>query len=93
MFGSHCLYCDGIAFAIVADQAIYLKADVVNRPAFTARGLSPFRPFPDQDVVMQYYPAPAETFESLDGLREWAGAAVAAGTRANKSPTKQKQGV
>ena len=93
MFGGHCLYCDGITFAIVADQAVYLKADAVNRPAFTARGLSPFRPFPDQDLVMQYYPAPAETFESLDGLREWAGSAVAAGTRSKKSPTKRKQRV
>ncbi len=91
MFGGHCLYCNGIVFALVADQAVFLKVDAVNRPAFEALGLSPFRPFPDQDAVMQYYPAPAETFETLDGLREWAGGAIAAGQRAKK-PAKKKAG-
>ena len=92
MFGGHCLYCNGIVFALVADQAVYLKADEVNRPAFEALGLKPFRPFPDSDVVMKYYPAPAETFESADGLGEWAGGAVAAGRRSGK-PAKRKKAV
>ncbi len=90
MFGGHCLYCDGITFALVAGQSVYLKADEVNRPSFEARGLSPFRPFPESEVVMQYYPAPAETLESLDGLREWASGAVAAGVRAQKRKSKSR---
>ena len=93
MFGGHCLYCNGIVFALVAGQAIYLKVDALNRPAFEARGLAPFRPFPDSGMVMQYYPAPAETFESLEGLREWAGGAVAAGERSKKKPPKAKKAV
>ena len=84
MFGGHCLYCNGIVFALVAGQAVYFKVDAINRPAFEALGLSPFRPFPDSDAVMQYYPAPAETFESPDGLEKWAGGAVAASQRAKK---------
>ncbi|MBY0503146.1 MAG: TfoX/Sxy family protein [Bryobacteraceae bacterium] len=88
MFGGHCLYCNGITFALVAGQAVYLKADDVNRPQFEARGLAPFRPFPDSDMVMKYYEAPAEMFESLEGLREWAGAAVAAGERAKQPKRK-----
>lgn len=89
MFGGHCLYCNGIVFALVAHQTVYFKVDAVNRPAFEAGGLAPFRPFADSDAVMQYYPAPAETFESLDGLRHWAGGAVAAGQR---SKAKRPQG-
>ena len=93
MFGGHCLYCNGIVFALVADQAVYLKVDAVNRQAFEARGLAPFRPFPNSEATMQYYPAPAETFESLDGLREWAGGAVAAGQRSHvKRPQKKRIG-
>jgi DNA transformation protein len=90
MFGGHCLYCDGTVFALVAGQAVYLKVDGVNRPSFEALGLEPFRPFDDQDMVMQYYPAPAETFESLEGLREWAGGAIAASLRKQQRPRKKK---
>lgn len=32
MFGSHGLYHEGLMFAIVMDQRLYLKADEVNRP-------------------------------------------------------------
>ena len=82
MFGGHCLYANGVTFALVAGHELYLKADLLNRPDFEARGLTPFRPFPDQDLVMQYYAAPPELFESLEGLRQWAGGAIAAGKRA-----------
>lgn len=90
MFGGHCLYCNGIVFALLADQSLYLKVDAANRPAFEALGLTPSRPFPDSDLVMQYYPAPAETFDSPEGLRRWAGGAVAAGLRAKKPAKKTR---
>ncbi len=88
MFGGHCLYCDGFVFALLAHQTLYLKVDDVNRPAFAARGLEPFRPFEDQNMTMSYYAAPADTFESEDGLREWAGGAVAASRRAKQAKPK-----
>ncbi len=90
----HCLYCNGIVFALVAHQAVNLKVDAANRQAFEARGLAPFRPFPDSEATMQYYLASAETFESLDGLREWGGGAVAAGQRSQaKRPQIGKKAV
>lgn len=82
MFGGHCIYCDGVVFALHADGAIFLKVDDENRAKFEARGLRPFRPFEDKNTVMQYYQAPAEMFENDDDLREWAGSAVEAGRRA-----------
>jgi len=92
MFGGHGLYCDGIFFALVANNAVFLKADDVNRPDFETLGLKPFRPFEDQLVVMQYYEAPAEMFEDADALKHWAGGAVAAGIRAQgkKKPKKKR---
>lgn len=82
MFGGHGLYCDGVFFALVANSALFLKADDNNRPEFEAHGLKPFRPFENKEGVMQYYEAPAEMFEDPELLKQWAGGAVAAGVRA-----------
>ena len=82
MFGGYCLYCNGVVFALVARDTLYLKADGQTRPDFEAAGLPPFRPFPDRPEVMQYYQAPAEFFEDGDALLRWGRAAVAAGRRA-----------
>lgn len=82
MFGGHCLYCDGVVFALVASQELFLKVDAVTKPAFEAIGSEPFRPFPDKPEVMQYYPPPPEFFDNSDVMLEWGRAAVAAGRRA-----------
>ncbi len=91
MFGGHCFYCEGVAFAIAHADVLYLKTDDLNRPMFLERGIEPFRPFADQSISVQYYPAPAETFESREGLEQWAGAAYQAGLRA-ASKKKQPKG-
>jgi DNA transformation protein and related proteins len=88
MFGGWCLYCDGFVFALVADGALFLKGDSHNIPAFEARGLQAFRPFPDKPDVMKYFQAPPEIFEDDDALREWGGGAVAA---ARRSKSKKKK--
>jgi len=82
MFGGHVLYCDGIVFALIAANTLYLKADEINRPQFEAAGLEAFRPYENLDAVMQYYLAPAELFESIEGIEDWARGAVEAGRRA-----------
>lgn len=92
MFGGHCLYCDGVVFALVANNALFLKADDVNRGGFEARGLRAFRPFEDQDAVMSYYEAPPEIFEDSDAMRDWCGGAVAAGRRAQARKKAKKRG-
>ncbi len=84
MFGGWCLYCNGIVFALIADGAVFLKGDAANIPDFAARGLAPFRPFPDQDLVMKYFQAPPEIFEDSDAMRHWCGGAIAAGARGRK---------
>jgi DNA transformation protein and related proteins len=88
MFGGWCLYCDGTVFAIVADGALFLKGGEENIPQFVARGLKPFKPFPDRDDVMKYYQAPPEIFEDPEAMREWCGGAIAAG---REHPKKKKR--
>ena len=82
MFGGHCLYCDGIVFALVASQVVSLKVDDGNRAAFEALRLEPFRPFEDRPEVMQFYPPPPEFYDNADVMLEWGRAALEVGRRA-----------
>ena len=89
MFGGYCMYCDGIVFALVANQALFLKADDENRSGFEARGLKAFRPF-ERSETMSYYESPPEVFEDSDAMKQWCGGAVEAGRRAQSKKTKKK---
>jgi len=81
MMGGHVLYCNGVVFALLASNTLYLKADDITRPNFEKIRSKPFQPFPDQPGTMQYYPPPPEFFEDPDVMREWGSAAVEAGGR------------
>jgi len=83
MMGGHILYCDCTVFALIANNALYLKADDQTRPRFEALGLKAFQPFPDKGG-MSYYQPPAEFFEDESSMMEWGRAAVSAGLRAKK---------
>jgi DNA transformation protein len=82
MMGGNTLYCDGVVFALVGRNALYLKADSVTRPRFESLGLVAFRPSPDNPGTMQFYEPPAEFFEDSDVMKDWGRAAVEVGRRA-----------
>lgn len=82
MFGGHTLYCDGIPFALLADNTLFLKVDDLTRGQYESRGLRAFQPFPDKPGTMQYYPPPPEFFEDTAVRDRWGRAAVEAGRRA-----------
>ncbi|MBI1789944.1 MAG: TfoX/Sxy family protein [Acidobacteria bacterium] len=92
MMGGHTLYCDGVVFALVDDDTVYLKADDKNRPQFEAHGLAAFCPDPAKpQCTMSYHLAPPEIFEDRAALKKWAGGAIEAGRRAKgkrRSPRK-----
>lgn len=92
MFGGHCLYCDGMTFALVAGNAVYLKADGESKGLFLEAGLGAFQPFPDKPEVMQYYQAPPAFFDNEDEMRRWGGLAVEAARRARAKKGKRKRG-
>ena len=82
MFGGTGLYCDGVFFGIIARDALYLKTDAENLPAFEAAGSKPFRPYPDRAGTMKYYAVPLDVLESAPELVAWAQGAIRAARRA-----------
>ena len=88
MFGGWGLYHRGAFFALIAEDALYLKVDDENRGDFAAEGLHPFvYSTKTGDLAMSYYQAPEEALESPDVMAEWARKGYAAALRA---PAKRK---
>jgi DNA transformation protein len=76
MFGGVGIYSDGLFFALMDDDTLYLKVDDSNRGDFEAAGTGPFSPFGDPKMVMQYYELPADQLEDPDALRPWVFKAI-----------------
>ncbi len=89
MFGGLCLWHEGLAFALVIDEALYLKVDDHNRPAFEARGLPHFSytTKTGRTTVMSYARAPEEVYDDPDVFAEWARGAITAARRAAAEKT------
>lgn len=85
MFGGWGLYKDGVMFALIADDQLYLKVDDGNRAAYDAQGLQPFTyTGKGRSILMSYYEAPGDGFDDPDILCAWAREAFAAALRAKK---------
>lgn len=81
MFGGVGIYSDGLFFALLDDDTLYLKVDDTNRGDFEAAGMGPFRPFGEAQQAMQYYELPADLLEDPDRLRPWVEKALAVALR------------
>jgi len=83
MFGGHGIFLDGLMFALIADNVLYLKADQQSEASFTAEGLSAFsyvktgKPF-----KMSYYEAPEHVLEDAELMLSWANLAFESALRA-----------
>jgi DNA transformation protein len=89
MFGGHGLYHEGLMFAIIMDQRLYLKADEVNRPEFEALGLAPFTyAMKGKDVALSYWAAPDTLFDDPQEAVLWARSAWDAALRDHKAKAK-----
>ncbi|KAI9133449.1 TfoX/Sxy family protein [Acaryochloris sp. CCMEE 5410] len=89
MFGGHGLYVEGVMFALIADERIYLKVDGENQPFFVEAGSRPFiYDCKEKSMVMSYYLLPIDIYENLDELKVWLDSAVGAARRnqAKKKP-------
>jgi DNA transformation protein len=86
MFGGHGLYCDGVFFALVADDALYLKVDAETEADFVAAGCAPFvYTGQAEPITMSYWSVPAQALDNSDELLPWARLALAAASRKQKS--------
>ncbi len=82
MFGGYGLFCDGVMFALVADDALYLKSDASIETHFTARGLDQFTyEKRGKPVKMSYFTAPEEVFEDAEQAMLWGRRSFAAALR------------
>ncbi len=74
MFSGAGVYADGVMFAIVVEDTLYLKADEVSARAFAAEGKGPFtyRPKGRGPVALSYWEVPERLLDDSDELVTWA---------------------
>jgi DNA transformation protein and related proteins len=88
MFGGAGIFRDGLMFALIADETLYLKADGTSQGEFEALSLPPFTYAVKggKKTVMSYWRAPEACLDDRDEMAEWASKAFAAALRAQKPP-------
>jgi DNA transformation protein and related proteins len=84
MFGGVGIYHEGVFFALMDADTLYLKVDDTTRRDYEAIGAGPFRPSADRPEVMQYYPPPAELLDDPEQLRPWVEKAMEVARRARR---------
>lgn len=83
MFGGAGVYADGVMFALVADDTLYLKADEETKTAFEHEGLAPFSyTGRGRTIALSYWRAPERLLDDPDEMTEWAQIALAVARRA-----------
>lgn len=93
MFGGAGIYADGVMFALVADDTLYLKADDETKHAFDAEGLSPFGyQTRDKRIDLPYWRAPERLLDDPDEMAEWAATALRVARAAAAKKAKPKVG-
>lgn len=70
MFGGAGIYANGLFFALIADDVLYLKGDETLKAEFEAAGAQIFDPFGD-GKTLNYWSAPAEALDDQETLIDW----------------------
>ena len=80
MFGGAGFYLDGLMFAIVIDDTLYLCADDELRAAFTEEGTGPFTYTAKgrEVAVRRFHEVPGRLLDDGDELLDWARKALRA---------------
>lgn len=91
MFGGFGLYCDGMFFAIIYDDVLYLKGDTQTKDRFDARGMSPFAVPSGRPMTLSYFEVPGDWLDDEDQLLEFAKLALGAAYRAQAAKNKPKK--
>ena len=90
MMGGHCLFLDGLAFAIVADDTLYFKSDADNEALFADLGLPNFTyERQGKQVSMSYRQAPEAALEDAAEMGRWAAVGHEAAVRADRKKSKR----
>jgi DNA transformation protein len=85
MFGGWGIYYQGLMFALVLDDTLYLKTDAELTPQFQALGLEPFQySRRERRIALSFYQAPEALYDDPDEAKRWASLAYEAALRASK---------
>lgn len=92
MFGGFGLYHQGLMFALIVDDQLYLKSDGESLDEFLLAGCRPFTyQARGRDVSLRYYEAPADAFDEAELMCDWARRAFAAALRAQARPAARRR--
>jgi DNA transformation protein and related proteins len=92
LFGGAALYCDEVAFAIVAFDALWFKADAESDVQWDAIAAPRFTVEREgrKTQSMNYRRAPDDVYDDADTLRHWGSLALEAGRRAPPKPARRR---
>ena len=94
MFGKTGVFCDGVMFAMVADDTLYFRVDEENTVAFEeARAYPPLAyEKGGRSIDLAFWRVPERLLDEPDELLAWAREAVGAAHRAaaRRPPTPQR---
>jgi DNA transformation protein len=96
MFGGAGVFRDGLMFALLSDDTIYLKTDAKLRADLEAEGSAPFvwtKPSTGEAIDMGYVSLPSSAMDDPDEASLWARRAlgVAKAKAAGKPTVKSKK--
>ena len=92
MFGGYGVYHNGLMFALVAEDTLYLKADAENSGYFEKEGLGPFEYNKKGTLMkMSYYLAPDEIMDDREQAAICARRSYEAALRSQTSRNKPKR--
>jgi DNA transformation protein and related proteins len=93
MFGGVAIMRDGLMFALLANDTMYLRVDERTRAAFAAAGSGPFRyDRAGREVAIEtYYAVPERLYDEPETLLAWARDALAAAHRAPRKPRRRRR--
>ena len=83
MFGGHGIYFKGAMFALLDDDALFIKVDDATKPRFVGAGCKQWvYPSPKGPMAMGYFRPPDAAMEDAEAMLPWAKLGVEASARA-----------
>jgi DNA transformation protein and related proteins len=94
LFGGAGLYADGVMFAILSKDVIYLKADDETRAAFEREESVPFsyQRRGENRAIMSFWRLPERLYDDPEELAEWAQRALLVARRSSEGSRMPKRG-
>lgn len=85
MFGGGGIYHDGVIFALVAADTLYLKVNEITQADFEAEGMKPFTyTGKGKPIALSYWELPEALYDDPDGFALWARKAFEAALTAKR---------